>query len=76
MLNTKIYYKQVLEEWLINKEKTIKNTTFYKYKSVIEITINPILGNIVFKKIKGEDISIFLKMKELYPYLILQKIYC
>jgi len=59
MLNTKIYYKQVLEEWLISKKKTIKTTTFYKYQSVIEKNINPILGNIIFKKIKNEDISNF-----------------
>lgn len=65
MLNTKIYYKQVLEEWLINKEKTIKATTFYKYQSVIELNIKPILGNIVFKKIKGEDISNFFEDKRI-----------
>jgi len=63
MLNAKIYYKQVLEEWLINKEKTTKTTTFYKYQSVIEKNINPILGNIVFKKIKNEDISNFFDNK-------------
>jgi len=51
MLNTKIYYKQVLEEWLISKKKTIKTTTFYKYQSVIEKNINPILGNIIFNLI-------------------------
>lgn len=61
MLNTKIYYKQVLEEWLINKEKKIKTTTFYKYQSVIKLNINPILGDISFKKIKGEDISNFFE---------------
>lgn len=61
MLNTKIYYKQVLEEWLINKKKTTKTTTYYKYLSVIEVNINPILGEIVFKKIKSEDISNFFE---------------
>ncbi len=61
MLNTKIYYKQVLEEWLINKKKTTKTTTFYKYQSVIEKNINPILGNKIFKKIKNEDISNFFE---------------
>lgn len=61
MLNTKIYYKQVLEEWLINKQKTTKTTTFYKYQSVIEVNIAPILGDIVFKKIKNEDIINFFE---------------
>lgn len=61
MLNTKIYYKQVLEEWLTNKKKTTKTTTYYKYQSVIEVNINPILGDIVFKKIKGVDISNFFE---------------
>lgn len=65
MLNTKIYYKQVLEEWLINKEKTTKTTTFYKYQSVIEVNINPILGVIAFKKIKGEDISNFFENEKI-----------
>lgn len=65
MLNTKIYYKQVLEEWLINKKKTTKTTTFYKYQSVIEKNINPILGNIIFKKIKNEDILNFFENKNI-----------
>lgn len=65
MLNTKIYYKQVLDEWLINKEKTIKTTTFYKYQSVINGNIKPILGDIVFKKIKGEDINNFFEKENI-----------
>jgi len=61
MFNTKIYYKQVLDEWLNNKKLTTKITTYFKYKSVIERNINPILGNILFKKIKEDDLSDFFK---------------
>lgn len=65
MLNNKIYYKQILDEWLINKEKTTKTTTFYKYQSVIERNIKPILGDVVFKKIRSEDISNFFENEKI-----------
>lgn len=61
MLNNKVYYKQILDEWLINKEKTTKTTSFYKYQTLIEVNIKPILGDIVFKKIESEDISNFFE---------------
>ena len=61
----KIYYKQVLKEWLIDKEKVVKITTFYKYQSVIEGNIEPVLGNIIFKKIKEIDINNFFVDKRI-----------
>lgn len=65
MINKKIYFSYVLDEWLINKKNKIKITTFYKYQSVIEGNIKPILGDLIFKKIKSEDIYDFFNNKKI-----------
>lgn len=57
MKKNKIYYKDILNEWLFKREKTVKYTTYCKYQLLIENNINPILGNIIFKKLKVEDIN-------------------
>lgn len=64
MIN-KLYFNQVLDEWLYNKDKTIKNTTFYKYQNVIESNIKPFLGNYLFKKMKPNDIIVYFENEKI-----------
>lgn len=55
----RIFYKEVLDEWLLEKEKHIKYTTYCKYQYIINCNIKPTLGNILIKKLKNEDLSDF-----------------
>ena len=57
MFNSNVYYEFILDEWLNNKKKFIKSTTFYKYQYVIENNIKPYIGKIKFKKIDNENIK-------------------
>lgn len=65
MLNTKIYYNQILEEWLIMKKKKTKTSTYNKYQTIISKNIKPILGNKIFKKLKSEDITNFFNEEKI-----------
>jgi len=49
---------------LINKQQ-LKLLLFFKYQSVIEKNIKPILGNILFKRLKEEDILNFFENKNI-----------
>ena len=55
----RITYKDVLYEWLENKRKTNKESTYLKYLSIIDTHIINTLDNINFKKLKPSDIISF-----------------
>lgn len=59
--NSKVYYNQILTKWIESRENEIKETSLDKYKSLIEVNINPILGNLIFKKMKKEHIYNFFE---------------
>lgn len=61
MKKYKIYYKDILNEWLLERKQKVKYTTYCKYQSLIETTINPLLGNIVFKKLNPDNINTFFE---------------
>lgn len=65
ILKTKIYYSQILNEWLENRKKTIKESSYNKYLTSIENNIIPYLGNINIKKIKDSDIYDFFNKEEI-----------
>lgn len=65
MFKSEIYYKQVLNEWLNFKRQSIKITTFCRYKSLVNLNIEPVLGNIMFKKINNTDINNFFEEKKI-----------
>ena len=55
----KIYFKNVLYEWLEIKKKDVKESTYNKYLYRIEKYIIPIIGDIEFKKLSSKDIDNF-----------------
>ena len=65
MIFKKIPYEKVLYEWLNNKRKTIKKSTYIKYLYIIETHIISVLGSIDFKKLKSNDIISFLGKEDI-----------
>jgi len=65
ILKTKIYYSQILNEWLENRKNTIKESSYNKYLTSIENNIVPYLGNINIKKLKDNDIYDFFNMEKI-----------
>ena len=61
----KITYNDVLYEWLENKKKTTKESTYFKYLSILETHIINTLDNINFKKLKPSDIISFFNSDEI-----------
>ena len=55
----KIYFKNVLYEWLEYKKNGIKESTYNKYLFRIEKYIMSIIENIEFKKLCSKDIENF-----------------
>jgi len=56
ILKPRIYYSQILNEWLENRKNSIKESSYNKYLTSIENNIIPHLGNIDIKKLKDSDI--------------------
>ena len=61
----RITYKDVLYEWLENKRKTNKESTYLKYLSIIDTHIINTLGTINFKELKPSDIISFFNSDEI-----------
>ncbi len=61
----KIYYSQILDEWLLARKEKIKDSSYSKYDTIIENLIKPQLGNYVFKKMNDKHITEFFKSEKM-----------
>lgn len=57
----KMYYNEVLDEWLLNRKEKIKESSYIKYETIIEKLIKPELGNYILKKLNDKIIVDFFK---------------
>jgi Site-specific recombinase XerD len=64
-----IYYKNWIHEWLENKQKYVKESTFSNYNNLIYNHIIPSLGNFRLMELNNELLQqfIFLKADDLSP---------
>lgn len=54
-----ITFSQLLNEWLLSQKNTLKDGTYYSYKSRITSMIAPILGDMKISEITSDDITDF-----------------
>ena len=52
-------FADLLNEWLLSQKGSLKDGTYYSYKSRITSNIEPILGDIKITEMTGEDITDF-----------------
>lgn len=50
----------LLDNWLIKKQSSLKKTTFSTYYTIVERHIRPALGGIILSELSEEDIHVFL----------------
>jgi len=53
----KLTLSEFLEEWLIARKDSIKPKTLFQYRQIVELHINPILGNIKLNELKPAQIQ-------------------
>ena len=61
----KIYYYQILNQWLESKKYNLKETSYNKYKSTINTNIIPFIGNLNIRKLKESDINVFFNSEKI-----------
>lgn len=52
-----IIFSELLNEWLLSQKETLKEGTYYSYKSRIASMIAPILGNKIIFEMTSEDVT-------------------
>lgn len=55
----KITFSELLNEWLLSQKGTLKDGTYYSYKSRITSMIVPVLGDKIISEMTTEDITDF-----------------
>ncbi len=58
-------YEDVIYEWLNEKQKSIKESTYIKYLYIVETHIIPFLGKYDFRKIKQKNVLAFFNQEQL-----------
>lgn len=56
-------FSQVIDEWIITKTDTIKESSLVNYSFLIENHIRPELGNVLLIDMTAEKLNLFLKRK-------------
>lgn len=60
---TIIYFKDLADDWIIQKRITVKNSTYVKYKNVLEKHILPEFGDIALETLDNHRIIDFINTK-------------
>lgn len=55
----KMIFSDLLNEWLLSQKGTLKDGTYYSYKSRISTTIMPLLGDKIISEMTSADITDF-----------------
>ena len=61
----KKYYSELLDEWLLDRKESVKESSYIKYETIINNLIKPQLGQIDIKKITEKTILEFFKTNKI-----------
>lgn len=61
--NSNVKYEYWLYEWLSKKKFTVKDSTYIRYRNIVENHINPFLGKYPIRKISTSLMEKFVKIK-------------